>query len=139
MHPDSQNNRAVIGVGSNLDPEGHISTARSEMIKSHRLLSASRFVTTKPVGYADQPDFVNGAWLIQTDWKQEKLVRWLHALEDRLGRVRTANRNGPRTIDLDLVVWNGRIIDPDVYTRQFLKQAVIEVCPELRAHFSTFP
>lgn len=122
-------NTAVVGVGSNIDPERHIALARSILAEEHRLVTESRYETTKPVGYADQPDFVNGALLVATVLDREAFVAYLHGVEDRLGRVRTANRNGPRTIDLDVVVWNGTVVDPDVHTRAFLRDAVSQVAP----------
>lgn len=99
------------------------------MEKAHRLVRSSGFVQTEPVGYKEQPPFTNGAWLIETRMMLSELTEWLHILEDRLGRVRTENRFGPRTIDLDLVVWNGEIVDEDVFERDFLNKAVLEVLP----------
>lgn len=124
-------NRAVVGVGSNIDAERHIAEARDRIAERHRLVSVSAIVKTEPIGFADQDDFLNGAFLIDTEMDLETFTTWLHGVEDALGRVRTENRNGPRTIDLDVVVWNGRVTDPDVYERDFLKAQVLEVLPDL--------
>jgi 2-amino-4-hydroxy-6-hydroxymethyldihydropteridine diphosphokinase len=123
-------NRAVIGLGSNVEPEKNIPEAVERIGARHRLLTRSELRWTKPVGKADQPDFRNGAILIETDLAQDALVAWLKRTEDAMGRDRTAAKYGPRTIDLDLLVWNGRVIDEDVRERRFVRDAVREVLPE---------
>jgi 2-amino-4-hydroxy-6-hydroxymethyldihydropteridine diphosphokinase len=88
------------------------------------VVSISSFLETKPIGITKQPDFLNGAVKIHTLYPFEELNRLLKNIEDELGRDRTAPKFGPRTMDLDIVVWNDKIIDPDYYTRDFLKSAV---------------
>lgn len=127
-------NQAVIAVGGNIDPERWIAQARARVAAAHRLVAESPFVWTKPIGPIPQPDFLNGAWRIETELGRDALVDWLHALEVECGRVRTPeNKWGPRTLDLDLVVWNGEVVDDDVYQRDFLYEAVKAVWG-----FSTF-
>ena len=130
--PDTTKNRAVIGVGSNIDPDKHIPYARKIIAGDHDLLAESSFVMTKPLGYADQPNFLNGVWLIETKLQLEDLRNYLKQLETVCGRIRTDNPNGPRTLDLDVVVWNGAVIDSDFYQRKFLRQAIRQVLPHLR-------
>ena len=124
-------NRAVIGVGSNIEPEKHVAEARQHIERQQRLLDESSFEWTQPVGFRAQPVFLNGVLLIETLMDQEVLEAWLHDLEDTLGRVRTVNKYGPRTIDLDIIVWNGQVVDEDVKQRDFLKRQVLEVMPDL--------
>ena len=124
-------NRVVIAVGSNINPHHHIEQTRQKLSDAHILLDVSQFVRTKPIGYAEQADFVNGAFLIQTSLGPAELKQWLRELEHSLGRVGTVNKSGPRTIDLDIAVWNGTIVDSDIHTRKFMKNAVLELCPEL--------
>ncbi len=124
-------NRAVIGVGSNIEPERNVPEARRHIAQRHRVVAASPFVQTRPVGYADQPDFTNGALLVETAVDRERLRADLKAIETMLGRQPGENRYGPRAIDLDIVVWNGRIVDLDFYTREFLREAVMAVLPDL--------
>lgn len=124
-------NRAVIGVGSNVEPERHVPAARRHIAQRHVVLAASPFVRTRPVGRVDQPDFTNGALLVETALDRERLRGDLKIIEALLGRQRGEDRYGPRTIDLDIVVWNGRIVDPDFYTRGFLRQAVMALLPDL--------
>lgn len=96
-------NRLIIGVGSNIDPETHIANARSLLIAGHSLLAESEFVMTEPIGITDQPAFMNGAFLMETEFDREAFETFLKEIEDQLGRDRTAPRFGPRTIDLDIV------------------------------------
>ena len=120
-------NRVAVGIGSNIRPAENIQNAVELLGREHALLKMSHFSTTAPVGFTEQPDFVNGAVLLQTDLTNEQFRGYLKELERRLGRVKTGNKYGPRTIDLDIVVWNGTVVDKDYYTRDFLKRAVDEV------------
>jgi 2-amino-4-hydroxy-6-hydroxymethyldihydropteridine diphosphokinase len=120
-------NRVIISLGSNIDPMYNIGEALSILGESVEVVKVSRLVRTSPIGMSDQPDFINGAVRIDTHLPQPELLKLLKTIEDRLGRDRTLPKYGPRTIDLDVVVWNGTISDPDYYTRSFLKEAVDEV------------
>ncbi|MBD3320704.1 MAG: 2-amino-4-hydroxy-6-hydroxymethyldihydropteridine diphosphokinase [Chitinivibrionales bacterium] len=117
-------NRVIIGVGSNIDAYRNIGAAQKILEKEQVFISSSPLLRTKPVGNADQPDFVNCAFLIETPLGRDKLRTYLKKTEERLGRIRTGNKYGPRTIDLDIAVWNGTIVDTDYYTRDFLQQSV---------------
>ena len=120
-------NKAVIGVGSNIDPEKNIEQVKALIAGRHSLIRTSSFVWTRPLGDIPQPDFLNGALLIETDMERQDLMLWLKDIERTLGRPPGGDRWGPRTMDLDLVVWNGEVVDPDIETRDFLKEAVEEV------------
>jgi len=124
-------NQAVIGIGSNIQPKANIEKAIKRIAESHRILNESRFVETEPLAGRDQPNYMNGAMLIQTSMGREELKSWLRELERELGRIRKSDRYDSRTIDLDIVVWDGEIVDEDVYEREFLKTAILEVCPGL--------
>ncbi len=125
-------NTVAIGVGSNIDPNENISKAKKYISKDHSLIRSSRFVKTKPVGYEEQDDFMNGAFLVKTGLDKEDFINYLKDLENKLGRIRTHNKNGPRTIDLDVVIWNNKIIDQDCYEREFLKNCLNELGFELK-------
>lgn len=103
-------NTAIIALGSNIDPERHFVLAKARLQEKAKILAESRAVYTKPIGSKDQPDFLNEVVLIETEMERSALVEWLHSIEDALGRVRTQDKYGPRTIDMDLVVWQGQKI-----------------------------
>lgn len=125
-------NRAVVGVGSNIEPRRNIASARQKIAQRHVLVAESPLVETWPVGYVHQPNFTNGTLLVETRMGRERLRSDLKTIEFMLGRRRGPNRYGPRTIDLDIVVWNGEVIDRTLYTRDFLREAVLAVLPELQ-------
>lgn len=127
----TQINQAVIGLGSNINPEIHIPQAKEELAKGFSIIKVSEFIQTKPIGYAEQADFINGAVLLETPISLEQLRFKLQAIEKLLGRKKSTIKFGPRTIDLDVVVWNNKIIDQDFYTRDFLKKSVLQLIPNL--------
>ena len=125
-------NRVVIGIGSNIRPEENIARAREMIARSQYMLGESSFVETHPVGDENQPNFINGAILIETALDSTELKELLRGIEHDLGRNRGVPKDGPLTIDLDIVVWNGSVVDDDVHQRDFLRDAVREVWPELK-------
>lgn len=120
-------NRVVVLVGSNIEPEKSIAAARALISERCVIVDESSWVRTAPLGFAQQPDFTNGAWLVETGLERDALKAFLRSVEDQLGRVRTANKSGPRTIDLDVGVWNGEIVDPTYHSRDFVRSAMSEV------------
>ena len=125
-------NRAVIGVGSNIDPFSNIKCAAKLITGPAKLLSQSLLVQTKPIGPQNQPDFTNCAFLLETGLDQSELKVFLKNIEDKLGRLRSGDKFGPRTIDLDIVVWNGEVIDQNFYERDFLRESVLKLLPDLK-------
>lgn len=132
--------RAAIALGSNLDdPEAHVRRAMDEIdaVPATRVLRRSSLFRTAPVGYADQPDFVNAVVLVETSLAPRALLEALLALEQRHGRVR-AIPNGPRTLDLDIVIYGDARIDepglkvphPRARERAFVLDPLREVWPE---------
>ena len=133
--------RAAIALGSNLDdPEAQVRRGFDEIasVERTRLLARSRLYRTAPVGYADQPDFVNACALVETSLPPRALQDALLASEQRHGRVREM-RNGPRTLDLDIIVYGDRVIDepglviphPRAHERAFVMQPLLEVWPDV--------
>ena len=117
----------IIGIGSNIEAERNFAAALFYLREEHELIAVSSKVTTAPIGILEQPDFLNGAAKVSTCFEREDFQSYLKALEDRLLRDRTVSKFGPRTIDLDIVVWDGEIVDPDYYQRDFLKTVVDEI------------
>ena len=125
-------NKVVLGIGSNIAPKENIEKVRKILAQKYNVLAESRFVTTQPIGNVAQPDFINGAMLLETPVTQERLAKELKAIEQQLGRRESADKFAPRTIDLDIVVFNGEVTHQDFYSRDFLKTAILEVLPTLK-------
>ena len=133
--------RAAIALGSNIeDPEAQVARAFDEIsaLPQTRLIRRSRLHRTKPVGYADQPDFVNAMALVETALEPRALLDALLAIERKHGRKR-AIPNGPRTLDLDIIVYGNRVIDepglkvphPRAKEREFVMVPLKEVWPDV--------
>ena len=131
---------AYLGIGSNVDPEKNIPLALKMLGGFVRLTGISTFYLTQPVGASDNPPFYNGAARIETDIAPRALkFDVLRKIEDDLGRVRTGDRCAPRTIDLDIVLYDNVVLrepglvlpDPDIVTRVFLATPLLELNPDL--------
>jgi 2-amino-4-hydroxy-6-hydroxymethyldihydropteridine diphosphokinase len=134
--------RAYVGVGSNLgDREATIRRAIAMLAATRgvEVVAVSTLRETEPVGVVEQPRFLNGAVALETRLRPEELVGLLLAVERELGRDRTGIRWGPRTIDLDLLVYGDEVIDrqwlhvphPLVHERRFALEPLAELDPEL--------
>ena len=123
--------KVVIGLGSNIDPEANLEQAVQELKSRFKVSKRSQWTRTKPIGIQDQPDFYNGALLMETELEQQSLKKELKRIEDILGRDRSLPKFGPRTIDLDILIWNKKVVDEDYYEREFLRNGVDEIISEL--------
>ncbi len=117
----------LISLGSNIDPEHYFDRALTILSQECQLLARSAAIRTTPVGYQHQPDFLNAALLVSTSLEREAFRAYLKEVEDRLGRVRGAIKSGPRTMDLDMVAWDGEVIDQGYYQYDYVKVPVDEV------------
>jgi len=120
-------NNCIIGIGSNIQADLHIQAMLKLLAGDVEIVEISQMIQTKPIGITDQPDFTNGAVLVRTEMDLDELSTYLKQLEDRLGRDRSAEKCGPRNIDLDILIWNNRVIDMDYYTRDFLRNSAAEL------------
>ena len=135
--------KAFVGIGSNLgEPERQIRAALEQLAAEEgvELLAVSTLRRTEPVGYRDQPDFLNGAAELETVLPARELLGRLLAIESRLGRVRGKGpRFGPRTIDLDLLLYGDETIDepgltvphPRLAERRFALEPLADLDPAL--------
>lgn len=132
--------RAVVALGSNLeDPEAQVNRGFDELaaVAETRLVARSRLFRTAPVGYVDQPDFVNACAVLETALQPRPLLEALLAIEKRHGRVRGIP-NGPRTLDLDLILYGDRVIDepglkvphPRAHERRFVLNPLFDAWPD---------
>ncbi len=120
-------NKVVIGLGSNIDAVINMGRAIHLLGLRVKIIAVSSFESTPPIGITDQPDFLNGAVLVETPLTREQLDFELKSVEDEMGRDRTLPKDGPRVIDLDIITWNEAVVDNDFYERDFLRRAVAEV------------
>jgi len=98
---------AFISVGSNIEPERNIVAALELLRRRTRVTGSSTFYRTAAVGRPDQPEFINGIWRIDTALSPTQIGdELLRPIEEDLGRRRCADKFAPRTIDLDLVLYN---------------------------------
>jgi len=106
--------RAYIGIGANLgDREATITRALELLAEQPGLesLAVSQLRETEPWGYTDQPQFLNGAASVETSLDPAELLAVLLDVERELGRTRSGPRYGPRTIDLDLLLYGEQVVD----------------------------
>lgn len=124
-------NIVIIGVGSNINPKVNIRKAKELLKKQCPVLSESKFVKTKPIGDKNQNDYLNGALRVAVSQNRQRFKSTLKKIESKLGRKRGASPYDPRTIDLDILVWNGKVVGKDFYTRNFIRKSVLELMPSL--------
>lgn len=131
--------RAFIALGGNLgNVTSRLLTAMADLdeLPHTRLLRTSSLYRSTPVGYAAQPDFVNAVVMVETDMPPAQLMATLLALEASHGRVRDI-RNGPRTLDLDLLLYDGVVQEdgflvlphPRMHSRAFVLTPLLEIAP----------
>ncbi len=124
-------NQVIIGVGSNIEPDKNICLARDIIKANFYWLSETLPIKTKAIGDANAADYLNCCYFIETKLKRSELKKELVDIEDQLGRIRNTDITQSRTIDLDIVIWNKKVVDEDFYSRDFLRKAVLELLPEL--------
>lgn len=120
-------NNCIIGIGSNIEADYHIPEMLRILSADIQIVQISKMVQTKPIGISEQPDYTNGAVRILTEMEIEELSVFLKQLEDQMGRDRSQKKYGPRNIDLDIMIWNNTVVDPDYYTREFLRNSAAEL------------
>ncbi|NIO41738.1 MAG: 2-amino-4-hydroxy-6-hydroxymethyldihydropteridine diphosphokinase [Burkholderiales bacterium] len=132
-------NLAYLSLGSNIEPERNLPAAVSQLAQFGRVRAVSSVWETLPVGLSDQPNFLNAAVLIETHLSARALrEEAIAAIEAALGRVRTENKNAPRTIDIDIMLFNHDIIqlerrripDPEVLERPFVAIPLADIAPD---------
>jgi len=102
--------RVFLSLGSNVDPEANLHSAIAALRARFGAIRLSPVYRTRAVGF-EGAEFLNAAAVLETDLEPQALDDWLHALEDAHGRDRAAPRFGDRTLDVDLVLYDDRIVD----------------------------
>jgi 2-amino-4-hydroxy-6-hydroxymethyldihydropteridine diphosphokinase len=134
--------RVYIGLGANLGDRAAMLQAAVEQLAAEpgiEVVAVSPVHETDPVGYTAQPRFLNAAAAVETELPPRAVLDRLLGIERRLGRARDGPRFGPRTIDLDLLLYGNERIDepglevphPRLHERLFALEPLLELDPEL--------
>jgi len=133
-------NRAVIGLGSNLQqPSEQVQQAVTDFaqIPQTEVIKSSSLYRSLPMGPADQPDYINAVVEIETELEPHALLDALQAIEQKHGRVRDGERWGPRTLDLDILLYSDvqiaderlQVPHPGMAERAFVLYPLAEILP----------
>ena len=133
--------RAYVGLGANLGPREVTLLRAADLLAAAdgvEVVAVSQLRETDPVGVVEQPPFLNGAIALDTSLSPRAVLELLLEIEEELGRVR-GERWGPRTVDLDLLVYGDKRVDEDglhvphprLHERRFALEPLAELDPEL--------
>jgi 2-amino-4-hydroxy-6-hydroxymethyldihydropteridine diphosphokinase len=133
---------AYIGIGSNLnEPIQQVELALIELqnLVDTSLVKRSTLYRSFPLGSANQPDYINAVAVLNTDLPTIELLNQLQAIENKQGRVRSGEKWGPRTLDLDILLYDNQQIEterlsiphPGIYERAFVLYPLYECVPDL--------
>jgi 2-amino-4-hydroxy-6-hydroxymethyldihydropteridine diphosphokinase len=138
---EPQVSTVFLGLGSNEGDRVRLIERALEALKRMVVVERiSSIYETQPVGYRDQPWFLNLVCMGHTRLQPYDLLEFLLEIETSLGRVRSENRFGPRTVDIDILAYEDRVIDredlivphPHMTDRRFVLQPLAEIAPEWR-------
>lgn len=130
--------KAFIALGSNIDPEKNLPTAVKHLTKIGEILAVSMVYQNPAVGPTPQPDFLNAAVLIATDFAPLEIRARLRQIESEMGRVRSKDKYAPREIDLDLCLLGETVFespkltlpDPNLLEQPHLIVPMAELDPD---------
>lgn len=134
---------AYVGIGSNLEsPRQQVERAVAALgaVEDTVLVRTSELYRSAPLDGSEQPDYVNAVSALLTQLDATRLLGHLHEIERMQGRLRDENKWGPRTIDLDLLVFSTasteekdlKVPHPGISTRNFVLLPLLEIAPHLR-------
>jgi len=132
--------RVFLALGSNINAEHNLHAAVRRLASRFHMRAVSPVYETAPVGKTDQPNFLNAAALIETDLSAAQVKQVLQALEQELGRVRSEDKNAPRTIDLDISLFDDQVLDmgsrhipdPDLSKYPHIARPLADLAPQQR-------
>ncbi len=142
MRPEKKeirSNLAYLSLGSNIEPEKNLRAAVVLLCRFGRVLRVSTVWETQPIDRSYQPAYLNAAVLLETGLSAETLrLQAIAQIETELGRTRTGDKFAPRTIDIDIMLFNRDILDighrhiPDseIMERPFVAVTLAEIAPE---------
>lgn len=130
--------RAFVAIGSNIDPQANIRESVRRLSREVKVIAVSTVYQTKPQGRPEEPLFYNCVIEIETGISPSELkYRILRKIESDLGRQRSIDKYAPRTIDLDLIIYDDLVLekevltlpDPEILERPFLAVPLAELAP----------
>ena len=132
MRDQPANNQYLISIGSNIDPETNINLAIQLIAEKVKILSTASIWQTPAVG-SQGPDYLNTALLIGSSCTLNELKdQVLYRIEIQLGRIRSADKNADRTIDLDIILQNGSCLDDELWSQAHIAVPASEILPDCR-------
>jgi 2-amino-4-hydroxy-6-hydroxymethyldihydropteridine diphosphokinase len=132
-------NLVYLSLGSNIEPAENLRAAIEQLAAQTKLIAVSSVWETKPVGLAKQPNFLNAAAIVETSLTAEQFKQEvIGPIEQGLGRVRQADKNAPRPIDIDIMLFNRQILQlgqrhipsPEIIERPFVAIPLAEIAPD---------
>jgi 2-amino-4-hydroxy-6-hydroxymethyldihydropteridine diphosphokinase len=134
---------AYIAVGSNLaDPvsQANLAIETLKSLPQSKFIATSKLYSSTPMGPQNQPDYINAVVAIETELTPIELLNCTQAIEQEQGRVRKDERWGPRTLDLDIILYGNEVIDSERLTvphygmkeREFVLYPLAEIAPSLQ-------
>jgi len=137
-------NLVYLSLGSNVgEREGQLRDARARLAAVGRVLAVSSVYETEPVEFTQQPRFLNCALALETSKTPQELIVAILRIEEEMGR-RRAQKKGPRSIDIDILLFDGTVVEstvldstdlsvphPALHQRRFVLEPLAEIAPEV--------
>lgn len=127
---DNKDLTVYLGLGSNIEPSKNIIAVLSELDTIFELLTISSVYESPPLG-AVGPNFLNCAVIIKTDQQLDEIKHILRGIENNMGRIRSEDKNAPRSIDIDILIYHDKILEDEVWTLPHLVLPLSELYPTL--------
>ena len=128
----AKKNHVIISVGSNIEPLPNIKKSKEILSSEAVFIYAADSIETAPIGYLNQANFFNTAFLVITNLTYADFNFSLKAIENRMGRERGLIKAGPRIIDLDIITWNEHFITKDYYNFEYVSVPVDQIINAMR-------
>lgn len=131
MSVRAKTHQVIIGLGSNISPFDNLRSSLYLLGRMVKIIAVSNSWQTQAVG-SKGPEFLNAAALVRTTLTANELKNHvLNPIENLLGRTRTKDPNSPRTIDLDILIFDLQILEPEMWDYAYLSVPVAELLPDI--------
>ena len=129
--PQDSLHTAVLSLGSNIEPAANLKSAVHLLQNSGQIDAVASTWETGAFG-SSGPNFLNTVVIFRSGHTYGALTQQvLRPIDNRLGRVRVADKNAPRTIDLDILIFDGEVLDPELWERLYIALPAAELLPDL--------